>query len=75
MTCSIDDHSMRTITPEQSSDLRDPAIFMVPHGKRRTLQAAVVELFLGGTCLDFSYPGAGVCPSCGIIPSDDCFWN
>ena len=48
---------------------------MVPHGNRRTLQAALDELFLGGTCLDFSYPGAGLCPSCGFIPSDVCFWN
>jgi len=75
VTCSIDDHSLRTITPEQSAALRDPAIFMVPHGSSRTLQTALDELFAGGTCLDFSYPGAGLCPSCGFIPSDFCFWN
>ncbi|CAM9904389.1 unnamed protein product [Sphacelaria rigidula] len=63
------------MTPEQSAALRDPAIFMVPHGNSRTLQAAVVDSLLGGSCLDFSYPGAGVCPSCGIIPSNMCFWN
>ncbi|CAM9521037.1 unnamed protein product, partial [Sphacelaria rigidula] len=60
VTCSVDDHSLRTITPKQSAALRDPAIFMVPRGNSRTLQAAVVDSFLGGTCLDFSYPGAGL---------------
>ena len=49
---------------------RDPAVFMVPHGPHRTLQEAVDNAFAGGSSVDFSYPGAGVCPSCGIIPSD-----
>ena len=74
-TCPIDDHSLRTITPEQSAALRDPAIFVVPHGRDRTLQAAVGELFLGGTSLDFSNPGPGFCPACGVVgdnPSDHC---
>ena len=41
------------------ADLCNPAIFMVPHGNRRTLQAAVVELFFGGYLSRL--PGAGVC--------------
>lgn len=75
VTCPVDDHSQRSISPEQSAALRDPAIFMIPHGDNRTVDAAMIDLFAGGTCLDFSYPGPGICPSCGIVPSDFCFWN
>ena len=58
--------------------LRDPAIIVVPHGRDRTLQAAVGELFLGGASLDFSNPGPGFCPACGGVgdnPPDHCSWN
>lgn len=75
VSCRVDDHSRLTITPEQSAALRDPAVFMVPHGDSTTLQAAIARLFLGGNCLDFSYPGPGICPSCGIVPSDVSFWD
>ena len=35
----------------------------------------VGELFLGGTSLDFSNPGPGFCPACGVVgdnPPDHC---
>ena len=38
----------------------------------------VGELFLGGTSLDFSNPGPGFCPACGVVgdnPPDHCLWN
>ena len=42
-----------------SADLRDPAIFTEPHGNRRTLQAAVVELFFGGYLSRLFLPWCG----------------
>lgn len=36
VACPVDDHSLRTISPEQSAALRDPAILMVPHGVSRS---------------------------------------
>lgn len=47
----------------------------IPGKHGRIVQAVMVHLFLGGYCLDFSYAGAGVCPSCVIIPSDVCLWD
>lgn len=75
VTCSIDDHALITITPEQFATHRDPAIFMIPHGTPGTLQDRMTDLFAGGSCLDFSFPGSAICPTCGIIPSDYFFWD
>ena len=63
------------VTPEQSADFKDPAIFVVPHGDPRTLQSAVDDVFEGGSCVDFAFPGTAVCPSCVYVPSDFCFWD
>ena len=78
-SCPLGDHSSKLqISPDQSATLRDPAIlFLVPHGSHITLQEALDNVFAGGSSVDFSYPGAGICPLCGIIPipSDFCSWN
>ena len=69
-------HMATACSPSRQGNLPlcvNPPSLMVPHGETTTLQAAVVQLFLGGICLDFSYPGPGVYPFCGIIPSDVCF--
>ena len=76
VTCPVDGHSLLTITPEQCAALRYPAIFVVPHEETNNSTGRHGSVVVGRyKCLDFPYPGPGVCPFCGIIPSDVCFWD
>lgn len=75
VTCYIDHHDEKPILPRTSARWRNPTVFMVPHGAPRDMQVALDEVFAGGSCYDFSTPGAAVCPWCGGMPVVDCTWE